>query len=398
MSFTSAITTTDEEAVDTLFGTKTPGADNLLGGKKKEGADEGENQDPANPKGATTVQEAGAAQEKVNALSADQVVDDLFGKDEEGEEGADKNAAPKAKPAPAAKKEKTEFEVNYQALYEQMVSDGVWEEVELPENVEWNADTFKKVQLSQTSAQYKDLLDKTGPYGKAIIEYEKNGGNPGELLNLFREQRQVQEFDIANPEGQEEFMRAYYMAQGNSEKSIDRKIKALQDQGPEVFEEEAKENKSLWDVQYEKEIENIQKEQLVQARELQESARKHQRLIQDTLIADTEVTPKERKDLASYMLEYNQEYHGKQVSQFYVDMSEIQKDPVNYVELAKFIKGVKTGEYKKKVETKAKREVTAATFMKVKKGNALAGTAGGSPDINDGDSPSFVTFLKGGKQ
>lgn len=396
MSFTSAITSTNEEAVDTLFGKQTPGADNLLGGAQKtkeeeaaEAAKVAEAAKKAKGKGTATVLKDGEAQEKVNALDEGEVVDELFPGGEEVDEQGNKVVK---KPLPAGKPA-SDLEVDYKAVWDQMVSDGVVPDLEIPEDTVWDAETFKKVQQQAVSGQYNDLLDKTGAYGKAIIEYEKNGGNPGELLSLFREQKQVQEFDIKDAAGQEEFLRAYYEAQGNSEKSTDRMIKALQDQGEEAFSEEAAEKKTLWDSQYDKEIEGRKKEQALLAKTMEEAAKNFQKTITDTLTSDADATPKEKKELRDYILEYNQTYNGKQVSQFYVDMSEIQKDPTNYVELAKFIKGIKTGEYKKKVETKVKREVTASTFMKVKGGGALSRSGGETP-ADDSSGSNFLTLLK----
>ena len=295
---------------------------------------------------------------------------------------------PNKKPEPTSN-----LEVDYKAVYEQMVADGVWSEVETPEGLEWNADTFKKIQTLQTTSQYEDLLDKTGTYGKTIIEFEKNGGNPAEILGLFREQREVQEFDISEPAGQQDFLRAYYEAQGNYEKSTERMIKALTDQGPEAFKEETEEKKALWDAQYNEEIQERARKQALDARQAELDAKKFHSVITDTLTSDEEVTPKERRDLAGYMLDYSQSYKGKQVSQFYVDMAEIQKDPKNYVELAKFIKGVKTGEYKKKVAATVKKEVSAATFMKVKNGTALS-SGGEAQSTDDLGGSSFVSLLK----
>lgn len=395
MSFSSAVSSTNEEDIDTLFGVTTPGADNLIGGVAK-----GEEEEPEAGKSVLPKQkgktEKPTAQKPETAASEEDVVDTLFPGGDAGEdagEDAETGKTAKKPTEPVGKKPTAqEFDVDYKALYDQLVKDGVWQELENVEDIEWNAETFKKAQQLQTHTQYEDLLDKTGPYGKAIIEFEKNGGNPGELLNLFREQRQIQDFDISDPEGQEEFLRAYYSVQDNSEKSIERMIKALQDQGPEAFQEEAEEKKSLWDKQYAQSIAERQKQQQDAAKAIELQARNFQKTINDALVADAEVTPKERKELNAYILAYDKDYQGKKVSQFYIDMSDIQKDPANYVELAKFIKGIKTGEYKKKVENKTKREVTASTFLKVKGGGALS-RSGGEIVTDPEETPSFLKLL-----
>ncbi len=284
-------------------------------------------------------------------------------------------------------------EVNYEAIYEDMVAQGLWKEVEVPEGTEWSKETFLQVQKLQTTSQYEDLLSRTGTYGKAIIEFEQNGGNPKELLDLFRDQREVQEFDLSDAESQETFLRAYLEAQGNSQKSIDRQVKALQDQGPDAVKEEAEEKKAIWDDQYKQEIEARKNEQALYSKQMEDAQKKFQSTIEATLTADADVTPKERRDLQTYMLNFTQAFHGKNVSQFYVDMAEIQKDPKNYIELAKFIKGLKTGEYTKKVVDKVKKEVSANSYLKIKNGTTVKPTASGTPGLTDSKGSSFLDHL-----
>ena len=62
-------------------------------------------------------------------------------------------------------------EVNYEAIYNDMVSQGLWEEVELPEGKAWDRNTYLEVQKLQTETQYADVFNRTGPVGKAIAEY-----------------------------------------------------------------------------------------------------------------------------------------------------------------------------------------------------------------------------------
>jgi hypothetical protein len=73
-------------------------------------------------------------------------------------------------------------------------------------------------------------------------------------------------------------------------------------------------------------------------------------------------------------------------------MTEIQKDPKNYIELAKFIKGLKTGEYTKKVAEKVQKETSAKSFLKIKNGAALKSSSG-NPDLDRGTGSNFVSLL-----
>ena len=389
MSFISGVTSTDDQDIDLMFGVKTPGADNLLENKKKD--------DPSKTTPAVTAVE-GEPQPEV--IDHDKDANLLLGDDapaSEGNEGVQEPVAPVKKPEPKKTASTVKVpegqEIDFEAIYNDMVVQGIWKEVELPEGAKWDKEMFLQAQKLQTTAQYEDLLSRTGPYGKAIIEYEQNGGNPGELLNLFREQREVQQFGIEDAESQETFLRAYLESQGNSQKSIDRTIRALQDQGPDALKEEAEEKKTIWDDQYKVEIEARKKEQALYNKQLEEAQKNFESTIATALTGDAEATPKEKRDLQSYMLNFNQSYQGRNVSQFYVDMAEIQKDPKNYVELAKFIRGLKTGEYAKKIENKVKKEVSASSYLKIKN-NATVRTPGvDNPDLETSRSSNFVTLL-----
>lgn len=403
MSFQSGVTSTDDNEVEVLFGTKTPGADNLLGGSKTEGQSEAteevivdeKKKAPAKKVQATAVE--GEIQPEV--INHEEDAELLLGKTE-GEETTEvaddqKTIAPKkVEPKKAAtSKVPEDQEINFEAIYNDMVAEGIWKEVELPEGAKWNKEMFLQAQKLQTTSQYEDLLSRTGDYGKAIIKFEQDGGNPKELLDLFRDQKEVQEFDIKDADSQETFLRAYLEAQGNSQKSIDRTVRALQDQGPEALKEEAEEKKAIWDDQYKQEIEARKTEQALYAKQVEDAQKSFQSTISTALTADAEVTPKERKELQSYILNYTQNFNGRDVSQFYVDMAEIQKDPKNYIELAKFIKGLKTGEYTKKVIDKVKKEVSATSYLKIKNNATIKGVGSGTPEVETSRGTNFVSLL-----
>lgn len=395
MSFVAGVTSTNDQDVDLLFGETTPGAKDLIGAVKKDDPD-GQKKEPIkkDPPVATMV-EGEPVVEPVNHGADSDLL--LGGEgDDKGVKAPAKTVAAPAKtvkdPEPAKLPEGAE--PNYEAIFHEMVAQKLWRDVEIPEDFEWNKEGFLQIQKLQTTSQYEDLLDRTGTYGKAIIEFEQNGGNPKELLDLFRDQREVQEFDITDADSQELFLRSYLEAQGNSQKSIDRTIKALQEQGPDAFKEEAEEKKAIWDAQYKEEIEARNREQALYARQREDAQRKFNSTIESTLTSDSEVTPKERRELQNYILDLSQPFQGKQVSQFYVDMAEIQKDPKNYVELAKFIKGLKTGEYTKKVADKVKKETSAVSFLKIKNNATIKAPNTGAPDLTDRKASSFLDYLK----
>lgn len=384
--FTTGVSTTNDEEVDFLLGDKNPSADDLLGGKKTE---EKKEEDP---------KKEVSTQEQVKELIDTGKVDEFDVLFAETEESTEASKEPKkvttTKEVSKKPETKVDFEPDYQVLYQKMVEDGVWEEVDVPENVEWNKDTYLEVAKLQAESKYEDLLSRTGTYGKTIIEFEKNGGNPAEMLNLFREQRDVRDYDISSEDGQEEFLQNFYTAQGYSEKSITRTITALKDQGSDALKEEAEEKKGIWDKQYEDEIKARQQEQALYAKEVEKAQKQFNSNISETVSKDGDLTPKERKDLQSYILDYSKQFMGNQVSQFYLDMTEIQKDPKNYIELAKFVKGIKDGSYTKKAVEQTRKVEAAKSFIKIKNGNALT-TISSNPDIDSGNkASSFISLLR----
>lgn len=382
--FTAGVSSTDDAAIDILFGAKTPGADNLIGAEKKDEKKKDE-------KVETTPAADGKVETSVQT-SDEEYLDNLFGKEEPSVDAEGKPIV-KQEIKKAAAKLPDAQEVNYEAIYNDMVSQGIWEEVDIPEGTEFSKATFLEIQKLQAKSKYEDLLSNTGTYGKAIIEFEQNGGNPKELLDLFREQREVQDFDIKEAQGQEEFLRAYLEAQGSSEKSIERQILSFKAQSPEALREEAEEKKEIWDAQYNDAIEARKNEQVNYAKQMEEAQRNFQKTIVSTLTSDAEATPKEKKELQNYMLNYSQNFQGKQVSQFYVDMAQVQQDPKNYVELAKFIKGIKNGDYVKKVADKVKKETAAQSFIKIKNGAALRTTGGANPELDTTKGSTFLSLL-----
>jgi len=237
--FTSGVSSTNEAEVDLLMGVKTPGADDLLGGKKQEESKD----DVPSPLPSTKL--TSTTESTSTPTSSEEDTDLLLGGTESENDSQETDNNPKL-PKPVSKKVEPKkstipetMEVDYQAIYQKMVDENIWEEVEVSENTEWSKETFLEIQKLQAEAKYEDLLSRTGSYGKAIIQFEKDGGNPTELLNLFREQKDIRDFDVSIEENQEEFLGAYYASQGYSEKSIERTIRSLRDQGGTVLQEEA---------------------------------------------------------------------------------------------------------------------------------------------------------------
>ena len=164
MTFQAGVTSTNDEDIDVLMGTKTPGADNLIGAKEEEST----NSEDKGPK-KTEPKKSEAKDTIANTTSQEEDADFLLGGDEE-EEKTDEPKKVEEKKLPKQESKKQEptkktslpqdMDVDYQAIYQKMVDDGIWEEVEIPEGQKDYA-KFDRYNPRSTSSQDEIAAIKT---------------------------------------------------------------------------------------------------------------------------------------------------------------------------------------------------------------------------------------------
>ena len=94
------------------------------------------------------------------------------------------------------KKDKSETSSVLKQTVEFLISSGQWQDFDGREDLEYDDDTFGKLALAQNNAKvtkmFEELVDSTGDYGKAIIGHIKSGGNPDEIIDIFKEQKYLE--------------------------------------------------------------------------------------------------------------------------------------------------------------------------------------------------------------
>ncbi len=188
MDFNTQVETISSEQFDSLFSgndtqpTATPGADNLIVGKDK-------------------------VPQVTNNTGADIPFIDL----DTLEEGTTEKTTEEAVAEPTEKvEEKVETEPKVEEPSQEdvdqskvilkntvnfLIEKGIWQDFDGRDDLELDEETYAELAVKQDEARltdkFNELVDSTGDYGEAIISHIKNGGNPDEIIDIFKEQKQV---------------------------------------------------------------------------------------------------------------------------------------------------------------------------------------------------------------
>ena len=235
------------------------------------------------------------------------------------------------------------------ARVELLLKKGEWRPFEFdgkkPDEIEWDEETFEEIELQQRAwakdALKEELLDTFGPYGRDIAEYAANGGNPEDLIDIFKEQQEVKAIDISTEEGQKEIVFQYQTqvlkrSPQRANKEIERAI------ADKLLEDDAKEAKEMIESSLAEQAEAMKKEQA----EAKAAFEKQTKANQAKFVNDvTEIVNKaddipadEKKEVLRLLTNFRHELpNGAKVNDFYYKMAEFRKDLKNYVNMVRFV-------------------------------------------------------------
>lgn len=379
------------EDFDIMFGNKvpeaTPSADTLIG------AEGNQPQPQANPNPAPQGNEDPDLDLK---LDEDVDVDELLGvekpkpkKQPKAKEKQEPEAVPnpKAKPEPVEETPEPEAEegaegeseaegeenqeiVDFKEATEFLIEKGIWQDFEGKEKMQYDAETFgelwKQQSLSMAEGYFNELVDQSGPYGRAILEFAKNGGNPEQILDLFRESKRVQNLDTSTPENQEAVTREYYKTLNWSKDKIEKEIRKKKEDLE--LEEEAAFAKTQLEERVEQEVKAKQKAQEERLKEQDRLEKEFSKNIGDAIKNRTDLSETEKKEALKSLLSYDKKLEdGRYVNQFYIDFMKMQADPSSYIDLVLFVRD--KNKFIEKLSKKAETSAAKKTFNFIK-GNA----------------------------
>lgn len=256
-----------------------------------------------------------------------------------------------------------------------LVKKGVFKDFEGREELDIDEETYASLVEQQLDAivdeRFSEKKKATGDYGQVILDYIENGGDPDQVIDIFKERKALEQVTLDSPESHKEIITKWYKEQhGWRDDRIKKTIDALAAESDEALQTEAEEIKSKYDDLYNKQIEEVTTRQAEAKKQYdiqQEELKKQFETNINKAITDTGYDDKRQKFLKDSLFRFKKLEDGRKVNEFYIKFAEWQADPKKYVELLEFIMD-KDG-YLKKEETKIQNKVTEKTFNFVK-GNA----------------------------
>jgi len=354
------VTYMDDESIEELFSDSdspefTPTAENLN--------PQNQNPKPTVPKPSKKEEKAVDLEEEEEEAPIEITEEDkeeLFDEPEEDLEDKTKKSTPSDK-----SKTKTP-PVNYKATLDYLVEQGIWQDFEERESLEEiTEEQYVAIMEQQDAVRIQNLfnekIEKTGNIGKAIIQHIENGGNPQDIINLFRERRSIENLNLKDADDQEAAIRAYMEYMDEDDDDIEDFITTAKDKGSEYFASLAeKRYKKLLDINA-SQVNSTIKEQEEYKNHQKALKQKFDETIRQTINKAEDFTATEKREIEKFLLQtpYKLE-NGTPVTGFYAKMLEIQKDPIKYIKLAKFVSDIDA--YEKKISKKAEKETIKKTF------------------------------------
>jgi hypothetical protein len=400
----TSIVNISEDALDDLFDEtpdKTVSADTLIGGQKGAKSkqpkaeddfedvedDEEEDETPKQKQKNKAVPKQPKVKEQPQAIvdlddeELEEYEEEETEEDEEEEEQDEKPKKKKAQVPPEEDEDasdKSEVKSVLKNTMDYLIKQGRWEDFEGREELELDEETYGQIALAQDerrlSKMFNEMVDGTGPFGKAIIDFVKNGGNPDEIIDLFKEQKQVGAINIESIDGQKDIIKHYYTEvmgwkPERAEKYLSNLVLSNE------LESEAQEVKELFNSYYQKEAGRLNQEREQAANRQREAEEAFESNIRSAVKDRKDLTPAEKKNVEDYLLRYDQKLaNGNTVNKFYVNFAKMQANPADYVDLVLFV--MDKQKFVQKVATKEKSQAAANAFQFIKGNGAVSSKKG----------------------
>jgi len=230
-----------------------------------------------------------------------------------------------------------------------LLSKGEWKPFEFdgkkPDEIEWDEETFEEIELQQRAwakdSMKEELLDTFGPYGRDIAEYAANGGNPEDLIDIFKEQQQVKAIDISTEDGQKEIVFQYQTqvlkrSPQRANKEIERLI------ADKMLEDDAKEAKETIESHLKEQADNMKADQEQAKKNFELQTKANQKKFSDDVTKlindDAGIPAEEKKEVIKLLTSFRHELpNGSKVNDFYFKLADFRKDLKKYIQMVRFV-------------------------------------------------------------
>lgn len=378
MNLENEITHINEDDFNALFEETPikgqPKAEDLLGGKQKEDKKVKETKEEI-------PEEEEETEEEITEIED---LDELF---EEKKKPVKKEKQPEAKSEEDIPDETEDSadQVNsvLKNTVDYLVKQGIWADWPERETAEIDEALYAEIAAKQdefrVTKMFSELVDETGPYGKAIIEFVKDGGDPEQVIDIFKEQKKIENFSTESDEGKKALIHKYYKEVLNwKDERVSKHISTLVQN--EDLEGEAQNLKELYEDYHEKELAKITRSQEQAKREQEAREVSFKKNITQAITERKDIPENTKKLLEKSILSYNNQLpNGQKVSDFYIRFAQMQNDPKEYVDFVLYVMDKEN--YLKKAKTEIKNEVADNTFNFVKGNTALTKKKGTFEDV-----------------
>lgn len=270
-----------------------------------------------------------------------------------------------------------------QSTTEYLINSGIWSDFEGRKELELTPELYGKLASKQAEEAayelFNEMVDQTGSYGKAIMGHIRSGGNPDEIIDLFKEQKEIQKIDTSSEDGKQQKIEQYYKdVVGWKPERIQKYINRLVTD--DAINDEFDEIEPLYNNYFDSKLQKIQYEAQEENRKKVEKQTKFANSIKDAINDNTELTDREKRIIASSILDFKHKLpNGQKVNDFYLKFAEIQEDPKKYVELVQFC--MDNEKFLKKVQQKENTKASKEIFTFIK-GNAAVNKNSGAEDVS----------------
>lgn len=279
---------------------------------------------------------------------------------------------------------------------EYLVKKGVWEDFDGREDLEITDEVYAELASKQieqkVNSMFSELVDSTGDYGKAIISHIKDGGNPDEIIDIFKEQKEIESIDTSSDEGKIKLISKYYNEILNwKPERISKYIQRVID--GEDLEVEFNDIEDKYTEYTQQKLQEIEARRQEQNTKILEKQREFSEGIKTTL-TNLGYTDKEKKLIENSLFNHKKTELGV-TTDFNLKFAELQRDPKKLVELVYFV--MDNENYFKKVTKQAESKAAEKTFKFIK--TSAASSKSTSDNIersvkNKTQNLDFSSFLK----
>lgn len=268
-----------------------------------------------------------------------------------------------------------------------LIKEGLWVDFEGREDLEMTQEVWADLSVKQAqhyaTEMFNELIDNTGEYGKAIISYIKQGGDANEIIDIFKEQKSVDNLDVSTDSGKQAKIELYYKDVLKwSEERVGKHLKRIINN--DELDEEFETIEDSYKEYYNKKLQDVQREQYSQKQKEIEAQRAFVNSIKDVLEGDDTLSNRERNIIASSILDFRNNVGGRKVNDFYLKFAEIQANPKEYVDLVRYVMDKDT--YINKLRQQVKTDVKAETYNFIKGNKSVSKPKAQNISIGDKNS------------